>query len=87
MSETRTFGLGAGYPVPDNQPEVTGAMHREWCKRRAYYILNKGNLGCFGNAIGQLCADLMRHAETKDQIEKIEQIKTEDNLRTFLEYL
>ena len=84
---TETHGLIAGHPVPKDQPEVTSAIHREWCKRRAYYILNKGNLGHFGNAIGQLCADLMRHEDTRELIEKIKKIDSEEELRVFLEYL
>ena len=83
----QTFGLGAGHEIPKDQPSVTGEVHREWCKRRAYFILNKGNLGHFGNAIGQLCADFMRHGDTKDLIENVGKIRTEEELRNFLEYL
>ena len=84
---SQTFGLGAGHPVPENQPEVTREVHREWCKRRALYNLNKQGLGSFGNAYGQLYADLMRHEGTKDLLDGLKEVTTREQLEVFVNYL
>lgn len=79
MSDNWIGTIGKGH----NEPDRPWVHPREWCRQRALYYLNKGE---YGNAYGQLVADLARDEETKLLLEKLRLIPYGiDHLRNFVE--
>ena len=79
---TETHGLTDGY---NGHNPRAGLEHREWCRRRALYYLNQGEIA---NALAGLCADLARNADTKHLVDRAADLQpTYESVYNFVEYL
>jgi len=84
-------GFGGAGPEggnPRHEVLLSAKQHIEWCRRRALWFLNQNEIGCVGNALGGLVADLSRYKGMEDMIEKVKALPpNREAVLQFVEYM